>query len=86
MAYMYIHIGNTTYIFGSSMIGHQRERQLVALSLVSPLKAPLARKSRLRSTPRLLVASAAATAGAVDAGRAHADHRYRSNPSASANV
>jgi len=46
----------------------------------------LARKSRPRSTSGLTSAADGAAAGAVDAGRAHADHRYRSKPSASANV
>lgn len=68
-----------TYIFGSSMIGHQRERQLVALPLLTPLNPPVA-EVPLGRRP---VGSAASAAAAGGTGLAHADHRYRSNPNAS---
>lgn len=56
------------------MIGHQRERQLVALPLVSPLNLPVAEVPLGRD---LSVASAVAAGGT---GPVHAYHRYRSNP------
>jgi len=46
--YIHTYIDDATYIFGSSMIGHQRERQLVALSLVSPPRRPRWRGSLVR--------------------------------------
>jgi len=59
------------------MIGHQRERQLVALPFLTPLN-PRSRKFRL-----IDAWSTASAAFAGGTGLAHADHRYRFNPDAS---
>lgn len=60
------------------MIGHQRERQLVALPLLlSPLNPPGCGISACLRLP-MTSAAAAAVGGSV-----HTDHRYRANLNAS---